>query len=79
MNIFVGNLAANTSEAQVNELFKQFGEVNAVRIVTDRNKGLSHGFGFVEMENETDGNKAIEKLNNTKFQNKKLEVSEAMG
>lgn len=78
MNIFVGNLAAHASEAQVNELFKQFGEVNAVRIVTDRNKGLSHGFGFVEMQNETDGITAIKKLNNTKFQNHKLEVSEAM-
>ncbi|MBS1690185.1 MAG: RNA-binding protein [Bacteroidetes bacterium] len=78
MNIYIGNLNSKASEAQLNELFKQFGDVNSVKIITDRHNGESQGFGFVEMDKETDGIKAIDKLNNAKFMSQKIEVSEAM-
>jgi len=78
MNIYVGNLNSKTSEAQVSELFKQFGDVSSVKIITDRHNGESQGFGFVEMEKEMDGMTAINKLNNAKFMSQKIEVSEAM-
>ncbi len=78
MNIYIGNLNANASEEQVSNLFKKYGSVESVKIIVDLHSGNSRGFGFVEMDEQQEGAAAIEKLNNAKFMNQLIEVSEAM-
>lgn len=78
MNIYIGNLHANTSEADVAKLFEKFGAVSSVNIVMDKKNGQSRGFGFVEMEESGAGERAIQTLNNLNYMNQYIEVSEAM-
>jgi RNA recognition motif-containing protein len=76
-NIFVGNLDFNTSEDEVRQLFETYGQVDRVSIMTDRETGRSRGFGFVEMTNPEDGEKAIAALNGSAVGGRKLNVNEA--
>jgi cold-inducible RNA-binding protein len=62
-NIFVGNLSFNATEGAVRTMFEEFGTVDRVNIVTDRDTGSARGFGFVEMRNDGEGEKAIAALN----------------
>ena len=62
MNIYVGNIPWSTSEEELETHFAQFGNVNAVRIITEGHSGRSKGFGFVEMESKEAGQAAIEAL-----------------
>lgn len=78
MNIYIGNIPVNVPEQEIETLFKQFGEVRSVRIVMERDNLQSKGFGFVSMENEEAGHKAILFLDNKKYKKSYLEVSEAM-
>lgn len=63
MNIFVGSLPFSIDEADLRESFEAYGEVTSVKIITDKFTGRSKGFGFVEMENDADAQKAIDELN----------------
>src|SRR2546430_4308808 len=74
--IFVGNLSFQTSENDLNNLFAQFGAVESVSIITDRDTGRSKGFGFVSMGDD-DAEKAIESLNGKDFGGRALTVNEA--
>ena len=76
MNIFVSNINYATKDYQLQELFSEFGEVSSCKIITDRETGRSRGFGFVEMS-DSDGQQAIEALNQKEFNGKELNVSEA--
>jgi cold-inducible RNA-binding protein len=76
-NIFVGNLDFNTSEQELRQLFEAYGQVDRVSIMTDRDTGRSRGFGFVEMANAEDGEKAIAALNGSQMGGRKLNVNEA--
>jgi len=76
-NIFVGNLDFNTSEDELRNLFGTYGQVDRVSIMTDRDTGRSRGFGFVEMANAEDGEKAIAALNGTQLGGRTLNVNEA--
>jgi cold-inducible RNA-binding protein len=76
-NIFVGNLDFNTSEDQLRQMFEVYGQVDRVSIMTDRETGRSRGFGFVEMANAEDGEKAIAALNGTQLGGRTLNVNEA--
>lgn len=76
-NIFVGNLSFNTSEDELRQMFEAFGQVDRVSIMTDRDTGRSRGFGFVEMTNDGDGDKAITSLNGTQSGGRTLNVNEA--
>jgi cold-inducible RNA-binding protein len=76
-NIFVGNLDFNTSEDELRRLFEAYGQVDRVSIMTDRDTGRSRGFGFVEMANAEDGDKAIAALNGTQVGGRTLNVNEA--
>jgi cold-inducible RNA-binding protein len=76
-NIFVGNLSFNTSEDELRQLFEPFGPVDRVSIMTDRDTGRSRGFGFVEMTNNEDGDKAITALNGSQVGGRTLNVNEA--
>jgi len=76
-NIFVGNLDFNTSEDELRTMFEAYGQVDRVSIMTDRDTGRSRGFGFVEMTNAEDGEKAIAALNGSQLGGRTLNVNEA--
>ena len=76
-NIFVGNLSFNTSEDELRQLFEPFGQVDRISILTDRETGRSRGFGFVEMGNSEEGDKAITGLNGSQFGGRAINVNEA--
>ena len=77
MNIYVGNIPWSTSEEELATHFAQFGNVNAVRIITEGHSGRSKGFGFVEMESKEAGQAAIEALDGNDFGGRDLRVNEA--
>ena len=76
-NIFVGNLSFNTSEDELRQIFETYGQVERVSILTDRETGRSRGFGFVEMTNPEEGEKAIAGLNGSQFGGRTINVNEA--
>lgn len=77
MNIYVANLSWNTNSDSLQELFSQYGEVTSAYIINDRETGRSRGFGFVEMPNDEEGQKAIDALNETEFEGKNIAISVA--
>jgi cold-inducible RNA-binding protein len=76
-NIFVGNLGFGTTEDSLRALFERHGQVGRVNIVTDRDSGQPRGFGFVEMNNDHEGDRAIAALNGTDLDGRTLNVNEA--
>ena len=76
-NIFVGNLSFNSTEGSVRSLFEEFGVVDRVNLVTDRDTGRARGFGFVEMGNDGEGELAISGLNGRNLDGRTLNVNEA--
>jgi RNA recognition motif-containing protein len=76
-NIFVGNLSFGTSEDTVRSLFEAHGTVDRVNIVRDRETGQPRGFGFVEMSNDSEGDRAINALNGIDLEGRTLNVNEA--
>jgi len=76
-NIFVGNLDFNTSEEELRQMFEAHGQVDRVSIMTDRDTGRSRGFGFVEMTNAEEGDKAIAALNGAQLDGRALTVNVA--
>lgn len=76
-NIYVGNLSFGATEDSVRSLFETHGTVGRVNIVTDRDTGQPRGFGFVEMSNDGEGEKAIAALNGMDFDGRALNVNEA--
>jgi RNA recognition motif-containing protein len=77
MNIYVGNLSYGMSEDELRDAFGAFGEVSSVKILMDRDTGRSRGFGFVEMPNQSDGEKAIAQLNGKEVGGRPLRINEA--
>ncbi len=77
MNIFVSNISWGTKSESLFDLFSQFGEVSSANIINDRETGRSRGFGFVEMPNDDEGQKAIDALNEKEFEGKNLRVNVA--
>jgi cold-inducible RNA-binding protein len=77
MKLYVGNLSFSTTNTDLNDLFAQSGTVESARIVTDRDSGLSRGFGFVEMSDRTEGEAAISQLNGREVNGRALKVNEA--
>ena len=75
--IYVGNLPYTSTEQELEELFRQFGQVTRANIVTDRDTGRSRGFGFVEMESAQEGQAAIDALNGKEWGGRTLTVNEA--
>jgi len=76
-NIFVGNLSFDATEGAVRTMFEEFGTVDRVNIVTDRDTGRARGFGFVEMNNDGEGQNAIAALNGRNLDGRALNVNEA--
>jgi RNA recognition motif-containing protein len=77
MNIFVAGLSYQISEADLKELFEEYGAVSSAKIIIDRDSGRSKGFGFVEMDDEAEGQRAIEELNDAEYDGRTLAVSVA--
>ncbi len=77
MKLYVGNLSYDATEAEVKELFAEFGEVVSVKLVTDRYTGRAKGFAFVEMGSRDGGQKAIAALNGKDYRSRALNVDEA--
>ncbi|NLZ94389.1 MAG: RNA-binding protein [Bacteroidales bacterium] len=77
MNIFVASLSYQVSEADLRELFEDYGTVSSAKIITDRETGRSRGFGFVEMDDDSEGQRAIDELNGAEFDGRTLAVSVA--
>ena len=76
-NIFVGNLSFGATEDAVRAMFEAHGTVDRVSIVTDRDTGQARGFGFVEMSDNAQGDKAIAALNGADLDGRALNVNEA--
>ena len=76
-NIFVGNLSFQTSQEELLQTFSQFGAVERVSIVTDKQTGQSRGFGFVEMSNPQEAEQAITQLNGAQLNGRRMNVNEA--
>lgn len=77
MNIYVGNLHYGVDEEDLKGVFEQYGEVTSVKVITDKFTGKSKGFGFIDMPDNEAGNKAIESLNDTELEGRKMRVNEA--
>lgn len=77
ISIYIGNLPYDTTEQQVVELFKPYGEVNRAALVKDRETGRPRGFGFVEMPNDDEARAAIEALSGKDYEGRPLTVNEA--
>ena len=77
MNIYVGNLSWSTEEDGLRQAFEEFGAVDSVAIIKDRETGRSRGFGFVEMSNDAEAQAAMNALNGADIDSRTLVVNEA--
>ena len=77
MNIFVAKLNFSTTSEELQSLFEQFGSVDSAKVIVDHETGKSKGFGFVEMSNDEEAQKAIDALNQTEFHDRTIVVKEA--
>jgi RNA recognition motif-containing protein len=77
MNIYVGNISRTVTEQDLKEAFEAFGAVQSAAIIKDKFSGESRGFGFVEMPNKEEADKAIASLNGKDMKGRNLTVNEA--
>ena len=77
MNIYIGNMSFETTEDNLLEAFKAFGEVSTVKIINDNQTGRPKGFAFVEMPTKEEAQAAISGLNGTELNGRTLNVNEA--
>lgn len=77
MNIYAGNLPWGLTEEELRKIFADFGEVESVKIITDKFSGRSRGFGFVEMPNQKEAEAAISGLNGKELKGRAIKVNEA--
>ncbi len=77
MNLYVGNLANEVTDEDLQEAFGKYGEVTSARVITDKFSNLSRGFGFVEMPNNSEADAAIKGLTGEDLKGKSLQISEA--
>ena len=77
MNIFVGSLPFSIEEADLRESFEAYGAVDSVKIISDKFTGRSKGFGFVEMPNDEEAQKAIDELNGATVQGRAIVVNKS--
>ncbi|MCL3853055.1 MULTISPECIES: RNA-binding protein [Parabacteroides] len=77
MNLYISNLSYNITDADLRELFADYGEITSAKVITDRETGRSRGFGFVELSDDELAKKAIEELNQASYDEKIINVTEA--
>jgi cold-inducible RNA-binding protein len=77
VKLYVGNLSYDTGEAELRDLFSQYGAVESVAVITDRDSGRSKGFGFVEFAADAEAQAAVAGLNGKEVKGRALTVSPA--
>ena len=77
MNIYVGNLSYQTTEDELRDLFAEFGDVVSAKLIVDKFTGQSKGFGFVEMSNNSEAQKAMDELNSRDVNGRSITVNQA--
>jgi RNA recognition motif-containing protein len=77
MNIYVGNLPYNVTEDDLRTAFSEFGDVASATLISDKFSGESKGFGFVEMNNNSEADAAIKALNESAFKGRNIKVNQA--
>lgn len=77
MNIYIGNLNYRVREEDLKQVMEEYGVVDSVKIIIDRETGKSKGFAFVEMPNDAEGKRAIEELNEAEYEGRRMVVKEA--
>jgi len=77
MNIYIGNMSFDTTEDQLRQALEGFGQVDTVKIITDRDSGQPRGFAFVEMPTKSEAIAAISGLNGHELNGRELKVNEA--
>jgi RNA recognition motif-containing protein len=75
--LYCGNLSYNVSSSQLEQLFSEYGSVESAQVISDRDTGRSKGFGFVEMESDGAAQAALDGLNETEHDGRRLIVNEA--
>jgi RNA-binding proteins (RRM domain) len=75
MNIYIANLSYDVNDADLKELFEEYGPVSSAKVINDKMTGRSRGFGFVEMNDDAQGQKAIEELNQCEYDGKVISVN----
>ncbi|MDR2234003.1 MAG: RNA-binding protein [Tannerella sp.] len=78
MNIYIGNLSYRVREDDLRRALEEYGTVDSVRVIKDRDTGRSKGFAFVEMPNDDEALNVIRGLNETEFQGRQMVVKEAL-
>jgi RNA recognition motif-containing protein len=77
MNIFIAGLSYKVNDADLSNLFEEYGVITSAKVITDRDSGRSKGYGFVEMDDEDAASKAIAELNGAEYDGRTISVSEA--
>ncbi len=77
VNIYVGNLAFSMNNSQLEDLFNEHGTVSSAQVIMDRETGRSRGFGFVEMDSADAARAAIEALDGSEIDGRRIKVNEA--
>lgn len=77
MNIFVAKLSSSTTSDDLKNLFEEYGEITSANVINDRMTGHSKKFGFVEMKNDDEANKAIKELDGCEYDNAEIVVKQA--
>ena len=77
MNIYIGNLSFSTTDDKLKAIFSEFGEIESVKVITDRFSGRSKGFGFIEMPSNSEADRAIKALNGNRIDGNFIKVKPA--
>ncbi|MBN2612643.1 MAG: RNA-binding protein [Bacteroidales bacterium] len=77
MNIYISNLSYDVNDADLRELFEEYGPVSSAKVISDKYTGKSRGFGFVEMDDNSQAQQAIDELNQAEYDGKVISVSVA--
>jgi RNA recognition motif-containing protein len=78
MNIYIGNLNEKIQDLHLKDAFKEYGQVTKAKVIIDRFTGISKGFGFIEMPNDTEAVMAIKTLNGGTWEGKVIKVNQAI-
>jgi len=75
MNMYVSNLGFHTNDDDLRKLFESYGQVSSAKVIMDKGTGQSRGFGFVEMNSETESKQAMDNLNGKEMEGRRISVS----
>ena len=78
MNIYIGNLSYQVRESDLQQVLEEYGIVDSVKLIIDRDSNRSKGFAFAEMPNTDEANNAIKELNGAEYENRQMVVKEAL-